>query len=158
MTTEEPPIMPTADEAAGPRAQPPGLVRAAYWLWLVAGAIGLAGGLVVLANRAVLVEGYAKAQAVPPAQADEVVQGLTVWLIAGSVVFLALYWLLAYQARTGVRKARTLLLVVGLLSAFFQYGFGRVTIFGLVCALLTIVAMAVLYFPSSRRFYDAHGR
>ncbi|WP_189209385.1 hypothetical protein [Actinokineospora fastidiosa] len=158
MTTEEPPIMPTADEAAGDQVRPPGLVSATYWLWLVAGAIGLAGGLAVMLNQRTLVDGMAKAQSLPPEQAQEIVQGLTVWLVTGSAVFLILYWLLAYQARTGVRKARTLLLVVGVLSAFFQYGFGRVTIFGLVCALLTVLAMALMYFPASRRFYDTHGR
>ncbi|GAA4441109.1 hypothetical protein ACFQV2_36290 [Actinokineospora soli] len=159
MTTDEPPIMPTADEAAeGDRVAPPGLVTAAYWLWLAAGAIGLAGGLAVLLNQGPLADSYAKTQAVPRAEALEIVKGYTIWLIVGSAVFLVLYWLLAYQARNGVRKARTLLLVVGALSAFFQYGFGRVTIFGLVCAFLTVVGMAMLYFPPARRFYDQHGR
>ena len=149
--------MPTAAEAAE-RVTPPPVVTIAYWLWLVAGAIGLAGGLTVLLNQQFLASSYSETQSVPLAEAVDIVKGYTVWLVAGSAVFLVLYWLLAYQARNGVRKARTLLLVVGLLSAFFQYGFGRITIFGLICALATIFALALLFMPGARRFYDAHGR
>ena len=151
--------MPTADEAdGGERVAPPGLVTAAYWVWLVAGALGLAGGIAVMLNQEPLADTYARTQRVPINQALDVVKGYTVWLIVGSAVFLLLYWLLAYQARRAVRKARVLLLVVGALSAFFQYGFGRVTIFGLLCAMLTVIAMALLYLPPARRFYDEHGR
>jgi hypothetical protein len=149
--------MPTADEAAE-RVTPPVVVTVAYWLWLVAGAIGLAGGLTVLLNQQFLADSYAKTQSVPLTEALDIVKGYTVWLILGSAVFLLLYWLLAYQARNGVRKARMLLLVVGLLSAFFQYGFGRITIFGLICAMATIIALALLFMPGAKRFYDAHGR
>ncbi|MFC5285940.1 hypothetical protein ACFPM7_02660 [Actinokineospora guangxiensis] len=157
MTTDEPPIMPTADEA-GERVRPPMVVTVAYWLWLVAGAIGLAGGLTVLLNQQFLADSYATTQSVPLTEAMDIVKGYTVWLILGSAVFLLLYWLLAYQARNGVRKARMLLIVVGLLSAFFQYGFGRITIFGLICAMATIIALALLFMPGAKRFYDAHGR
>lgn len=149
--------MPTADEA-GERVTPPVVVTVSYWLWLVAGAVGLAGGLTVLLNQQFLADSYAETQSVPAAEAMDIVKGYTVWLIAGSAVFLLLYWLLAYQARGGARKARTLLIVVGLLSAFFQYGFGRITIFGLICAMATIIALALLFMPGAKRFYDAHGR
>ena len=66
---------------------------------------------------------------------------------------LVFFALLAYQARRGVRKARTLLLVVGLFAALFEYTVGRVTILGLVSALLIIVAAGFLYSPPARRFY-----
>lgn len=156
--TSEPPIMPTADEADdGDRVAPPTMVTAAYWLWIVAGAIGLAGGVTAVQIQDTLVAGLVRLQGMPVPDAAEIVRGQTIFLISGSVVFLLLYWLLAHQARNGVRKARTLLVVVGVLGGLFQFLFA-IRLFGALAVFLAMVALVLLYLGPARRFYDAHGR
>ncbi|MGX7824160.1 hypothetical protein ACTG9Q_03620 [Actinokineospora sp. 24-640] len=157
-TRDGPPVMPTADEAGGDRVDPPLIIHVAYWLWLVAGAVGLAGAVALMLNQGAVAANWARSSGVELIEARDIVKGYTVWLSVGSVVFLLFYLLLAHQARNGVRKARTLLLVTGVIGALFQYGFGRITIFGLLSTLLTLAAIALLVFPAARRFYDAHGR
>ncbi|WP_156758032.1 hypothetical protein [Actinokineospora pegani] len=149
------PVMPTADEAdEGARGDAPGAVRAAFWVWVVAGAVGLAGAIYFFVNR----ENWVRAQVRlnPDLLALDVqatATGLGAWLIAGAAMFLVFFVLLAYQARRGIRKARALLLVLGLFAALFEYTLGRVTIYGLLSALLIIIAAGMLYSPRARRFY-----
>lgn len=150
--------MPTAGEASGDRVVPPAIIRVDYWLWLVAGAVGLAGAVTLMLNQGTVAANWARSSGVELPEARDIVKGYTIWLTVGSVVFLLLYLLLAHQARDGVRKARTLLLVTGVIGALFQYGFGRITIFGLLSTLLILAAIALLFFPAARRFYDTHGR
>ncbi|WP_424190092.1 hypothetical protein ACOBQX_14715 [Actinokineospora sp. G85] len=149
------PVMPTADEAdADARGDAPGVVRAAFWVWVVAGAVGLGGAIFFFVQRAEWVRAQVRVNPeLRVLDLEATATGLGAWLIAGAAMFLVFFVLLAYQARRGVRKARTLLLVLGLFAALFEYTLGRVTIYGLVSALMIIVAVGMLYSPRARRFY-----
>lgn len=155
----EPPVMPTADEAGPDRVDAPGAVRASFWLWVLAGATGLLGAILLVVHRGTVVDVLAEANpALARGRVEETVKGLTVWLTAGSVMFLVFFVLLAHKVRGGIRKARTLLVVVGLFSALFQYAVGRLGLLGPVSALLTLLALAMLFMPSARRFFAESGR
>jgi hypothetical protein len=149
--------MPTADEAfaAGEdRSDAPPVVRAAFWVWIAAGAIAVAGAVLFFSLRDRLVEETLRQQPkLTKVDLDAAATGLAWWLLLGSVMFLGLIILLAYKARGGTRKARTLLVVVGAISALFQYTIGRVGLLGLVSALLTIVAAGMLFMPTARKFF-----
>jgi hypothetical protein len=151
------PVMPTADEAAAAglaRADAPRVVRVGFWVWIAAGLIGVVGAVLFLVLR----DEWADLQLRnnPGQSASEIrgpAAGLSWWLLSGSVMFLAFFVLLAHNARRGVRKARTLLSVLGIFAALFEYSLGRVTIYGLVSALLVIVAVGLSYAPPARRFF-----
>ncbi len=149
--------MPTADEAEG-RTDPPRSVRVSFWLWVVAGAVGVLGAALFFALR----EDWARREAERARQAGQdmsafdvlqTAKGLSWWLLLGSIVFLGFFLLLAYQARRGVRKARALLLVLAVFGVLFQYSVGRVTIYGLLSALLILIAVGLLYGRGARRYF-----
>ncbi|SER74214.1 hypothetical protein SAMN04487818_1057 [Actinokineospora terrae] len=155
--------MPTADEAVV-RTDPPIAVRVSFWLWALAGLLGVVGAALFFVLR----EDWALRQyerlraagdaVVTAGQVSETATGLSWWLLVGSVMFLGFFLLLAHQARRGVRKARTLLLVLAVFGALFQYSVGRVTIYGLGSALVIIVAIGLLFTRSARRFFPVHDR
>ncbi|GLZ38211.1 hypothetical protein Acsp05_18350 [Actinokineospora sp. NBRC 105648] len=149
--------MPTADEADA-RTDAPRVVRAAFWIWVLAGVLGVVGAVLFFALR----EEWARRQVelYPQLRSVDVEQtatGLSWWLLVGSIMFFGFFLLLAHQARRGVRKARTLLLVLGVFATLFEYAAGRVTVYGLASALSTIVAVGMLYSGSARRFYRHDG-
>ncbi|OLR90738.1 hypothetical protein [Actinokineospora bangkokensis] len=153
----EAPVMPTAAEveAAGEGRPPaPRPVRAAFWVFLAAGVVGLVGSVLFFALR----DEWAEVQIRSSQGRDlpdmhETAKGLSWWLLVGSVMFLAFFALLAHAARRGERKARTLLVVLSVFAALFEYTIGRVTIYGLVAALLIIIGVVLLYLPGSRAFF-----
>ncbi|RLK60657.1 hypothetical protein CLV68_1166 [Actinokineospora cianjurensis] len=155
--------MPTADEAVV-RTDPPIAVRTSFWLWALAGLLGVVGAALFFALRDDwALRQYERLRAagdavVTAGQVAETAAGLSWWLLVGSVMFLGFFLLLAYQARRGVRKARTLLLVLAVFGALFQYSVGRVTIYGLGSALVIIVAIGLLFTRSARRFFPVHDR
>ncbi|MGQ0839274.1 hypothetical protein [Actinokineospora sp.] len=153
---DEAPVMPTAAEAeaAGEsRTDAPRVVKVAFWVWIAAGVTGVAGAVLFFALRDRLVEAELRRRPdLDPVVLDQSTIGLSWWLLAGSVMFLGFFALLAYKARGGVRKARTLLVTLGVFAALFQYTIGRVGLLGLVSALLIVVAVGLLYAPAARRF------
>ncbi|GAA3003612.1 hypothetical protein [Actinokineospora diospyrosa] len=158
---EEPPVMPTADEAEV-RTDPPIAVRVSFWLWVLAGTLGVVGAALFFTLREDwALREYERARAAGKAtftvaELTQTAIGLSWWLLLGSIMFLGFFLLLAYQARRGVRKARTLLLVLAVFGALFQYSVGRVTIYGLGSSLVIIVAVGLLYTKGGRRFFPAN--
>ncbi|GAA3020331.1 hypothetical protein [Actinokineospora globicatena] len=157
---EEPPVMPTADEAEV-RTDPPIAVRVSFWMWVLAGALGIVGAVLFFRLRDDwALREYERFRAagkseVSAADLAATANGLSWWLLLGSAMFFGFFLLLAYQARRGVRKARTLLLVVAVFAALFQYSVGRVTIYGLGSSLVIIVAVGLLFGKGGRRFFRA---
>ncbi|CRK60196.1 hypothetical protein [Alloactinosynnema sp. L-07] len=153
----EPPVMPTADEATAAgenRVDAPGVVRAAFWVWVAAGVAGVIGSVLFFALRSRLIaETLKQRPELSQAELERTATGLSWWLLLGSIMFLGFFVLLAHKARGGTRKARTLLVTVGVFAAMFQYTIGRVGILGLVSALLIVVALGMLYMPKSRAFF-----
>ncbi len=152
--------MPTADaaeDAAPGRA--PGVVRAGFWVLLAAGVVGIIGGSLFFALR----EEWARDQVkrMPDLNLADQTQaaiGLSWWLVLGAAMFLSFFLLLGYQALRGVRKARTLLLVIAVFASIFEYALGRVTIYGQLSSLLTLVGIGLFYVRGARRFYPSPDR
>ncbi|PPK69418.1 hypothetical protein V5P93_006940 [Actinokineospora auranticolor] len=154
---EEPPVMPTADEVAA-RADAPRVVRISFWVLVAAGVSGIVGAVLFLALRADWAR--LRVERAPELRLSDVQANATTlswWLVIGTVTFLGFFVLLSTQARRGVRKARTLLLVVGVFATLFEYSIGRVTVYGLFSALLTVVGVGLLFFKSARPFYPHDG-
>ncbi|WP_436492572.1 hypothetical protein [Actinokineospora sp. HUAS TT18] len=164
MTTDEPqhepPVMPTADEAVAAgedRKDAPTVVRVAFWVWVAAGLAGVVGSVLFFALRSRLIDETLKQKPeLNRVQLEQTATGLSWWLLLGSIMFLGFFILLAYKARGGTRKARTLLVTVGVFAALFQYTIGRVGILGLLSALLIVVGLGLLYMPKSRAFFASN--
>ena len=154
---EEPPVMPTADEAAAaaPEQPAPGSVRYAFIAWILAAIVGLANSVLMLAYKERLIDSAIKNNKNPNVTNDQIASGTTtlLWMfLVGSVVFGALFVLFAYKAHGGVRRARTLLLVLGVITVLYYFLILRTTL-GLMSALLALTASILLYLPKASEYF-----
>lgn len=153
----ERPVMPTADEAAAeapPVSQRPATVRYAFIVWVLAGIIAVANGVVLLANKQRLVEVWTRTKA-PGVTDEQVASGANTLLwtfLVGAVVFGALFALFAYKAQDGVRRARVVLSVLCVVTVAF-YLLILPTTLGLMVALLAVAATVLLFLPAANLYF-----
>jgi ABC-type multidrug transport system permease subunit len=155
---EEPPVMPTADEAAAthrPPAERPAPVRYAFVVWVLAGLVGIVNAVIMLLNKQTLIDYSIKQNRDPKISAAQIAStaNTLLWMfLVGAVVFAVFFALFAYKAQDGVRRARLLLTMLCLVTvAFYFLVLGTVP--GVMVALLTLIASVLLYLPSSNRFF-----
>jgi cytochrome bd-type quinol oxidase subunit 2 len=153
----EPPVMPTADEAAAqarPANERPAPVRYAFMVWVLAGIIAVLNGIVLLANKQRLVDVWTQNKA-PGITDEQVARGATtlLWMfLVAAVVFALLFALFAYKAQEGVRRARVMLTVLCVVTVAFYILILRTSL-GLMAAMLSIIATVLLYLPSANVFF-----
>lgn len=160
----EEPVMPTAREAAAKRARPdgtaapvPGLLRWSFYLALLAAVIGVVGGVFLLLNKQTLIDDLIRDNTNQDLTNEQIASGTTtlLWmLMIVTVVFGALLALFGYKAQEGVKKARTMMTVLTVLVVLFYFVLFT-TPFGLLSALLALIAVALLYLPSASQYYRA---
>ncbi|MQA08297.1 MAG: hypothetical protein GEU98_07035 [Pseudonocardiaceae bacterium] len=158
---EEFPVMPTADEAAAqrPGANAPKLVHYSFWLWIGTGVFAVFGaGLAFTAKEAMIEQAVNRNRnaRVTPEQIADGANTLLWSLLIGSLILAALYALFGYKAREGTRSARTTLAVLTVITVLFQFFFG--SIIGLFSALLAVVALVLLFMPSTRDYFPRPNR
>ncbi len=158
----EEPVMPTAREAAAKRARPdgtvapvPGLLRWSFYLALLSAVIGVVGGVFLLLNKQTLIDDLIENNTNADLTNEQIASGTTtlLWmLMIVTVVFGALLALFGYKAQEGVKKARTMMTVLTVLVVLFYFVLFT-TPFGLLSALLALIAVALLYLPAASQYY-----
>ena len=160
----EEPVMPTAREAAAKRARSagtaepvPGLLRWSFYLALLSAVIGVVGGVFLLLNKQTLIDDLVENNTNKELTNEQIASGTTtlLWLLMTvTVIFGVLLALFSYKAQEGVKKARTMLTVLTVLVVLFYFMLFT-TPFGLLSALLALIAVALLYLPSASQYYRA---
>ncbi|HWM04734.1 MAG TPA: DUF6264 family protein [Actinophytocola sp.] len=154
---KERPVMPTAREAARDRSDlpMPRVLRISFYLWIVAGAVGMVGGILMLLTKQSLIDDVVAANEDTSITPQQIADGMTtlLWMhMVVTVVFAVLFALFAYKAQNGVRRARMMLTIVVVIVVIFYYALFR-TQLGLLSALLAAIATAMLYVPSARDYF-----
>ncbi|HET9142591.1 hypothetical protein [Actinophytocola sp.] len=154
---DDEPVMPTADEAAAAR-QPldrrPTPVRYAMIVWITAGACGVLNAIILMANKQDLINTWIRTKE-PDVTNEQIIRGANTLLwtfMVAALVFAVLFALFAYKAQDGIRRARLLLTMLGLVTVLF-YFLILPTQFGLMTALLAATATVLMYLPSSNVFF-----
>lgn len=156
---EEPPVMPTAAEAAQRRSTltAPASVRYALVVWPAAGVAGIVDWIIWLANKDRLIDFLIDRNRQPNVTKDDVAEGATtmLWmLLLAAVVFAVLFTLFAYKAQEGLRRARLILTVLCVIIVVFYVWLFREYI-GLLVAGLAVLATVLLYLPKANEFFRA---
>lgn len=160
----EEPVMPTAREAAAKRARPgaaaepvPGVLRWSFYLALLSAVIGVVGGVFLLLNKQTLIDHQLENNTNQELSNEQIASGTTtlLWmLMTVTVIFGVLLALFGYKAQEGVKKARTMMTVLTVLVVLFYFVLFT-TPFGLLSALLALVAVGLLFLPTASQYYRA---
>jgi uncharacterized protein DUF6264 len=156
---EEPPVMPTAAEAAAARADlpegRPTVVRYAFVVWLLAGLSGVLNAVIMLSNKQAFIDHAITQNHSPNISNDQIASGATtlLWMfLVAAVIFAVLFSLFAYKAQEAVRRARLMLTFLCLINVVFYLVILQVYLSPLVAA-LTLAGTVLLYLPRSNYFF-----
>lgn len=157
--------MPRAPEqGSGPNRgpAPPKEVLAGFWGFVVAAAVVLVSGLLVIGKRDELLENARKQMAatkrpVTDAQLDQLATVSVIIAVVVSVVIAGLFVLFAYKARAGRNWARIVLAVIAVL-ALIQLAAGNSGILGLIGRVVAILAAIALFLPNANAYFAARKR
>jgi hypothetical protein len=154
----EPPVMPTAEEAAAarwPAEERPAPVRYAFIVWILAGAFSVLNSSLMLVNKQDLIDYSIKQNRNPSISNEQIARGANtlLWMfLVAAVVFAVLFTLFAYKAQDGIRRARLMLTMLCILTVVF-YFFVLRTVPGLMVALLSLIATVLLYTPRANAYF-----
>lgn len=159
----EEPVMPTAREARARNRRPedppaPPFLRYAFYLYLLAGIIGVVGGIYMLLNKQQIIDDVIKNNKDPRITNEQIASGTStlLWLLMiVTVVFGVLFALFGRKAQEGVKRARMLLTIVCVIVVLFYYVLFA-TPFGLLSALIALIATVLLYLPSATAYFRRH--
>lgn len=150
--------LPPAPRLSGdpqPTVNPPTPVKVSFLLWILAGLVLIAGYGLTLTAKQQMIDSLIEMNNDATISDDQIASGVTslLWMLfVGGIVFAVLFWLFAYKAREGTRSARTVLTVLAALVLVFQMLlFSNLVTLG--SALLSIVAVALMYLPSVQEYY-----
>ncbi|HEU5469823.1 MAG TPA: hypothetical protein VFV67_04165 [Actinophytocola sp.] len=143
---QPPPDLPPID----PRPAP---VRYAFVLWLLAGLFSIVNAIYLFTTKQDLIDVSVRLN--PDVPYDQIARGANtlLWMfMIGAVAFAALFALFAYKAQDGTRRARLMLTMLCTLTVLFYFLILN-TLFGLMTALLAIIATVLLYLPKSNFYF-----
>ncbi|QWF79890.1 hypothetical protein [Amycolatopsis sp. CA-230715] len=148
-------------------ADPPKLVAASFWLWIVAGVVLIGGQVYSISVKQQIIDELIKANSEvklkpgqKPIAPDMIASGTStlLWvLLVGSVVFALLIGLFAYKMREGTRSARTVLTVLTVITVAFQLVIFY-NLFSIAAAVLIVVAISLIHLPSVAGYFPKVGR
>ncbi|WP_208024512.1 hypothetical protein [Amycolatopsis pithecellobii] len=142
-------------------ANPPKAVQVSFWLWVASGIVFLAGYVILFLNRNQLVAQIIKTTTDPAATPDRIRSGATQALVialVGAVCLTALTLLFAWKARQGTRSARTVLVVLTVISLLAQIGLGLGSLITLLGTLVGLVALLLMFLPKSTTYFPKVSR
>ncbi|MBK1784189.1 hypothetical protein [Prauserella cavernicola] len=137
------------------RVDPPKPVKVSFALWVLSGLVLIAGFGLTLTAKQDIVDQLIEMNNDPRITDEQLSSGATslLWtLFIGAVAFAVLFALFAYKAREGTRSARTILTVLAAVSLIFQVVLFS-NIITLVSALLSIIALSLMYVPSVQDYF-----
>ncbi len=170
MTTPSYPSSTVNTPMGRPLPAPPGPVKGAFLIYLVAALISVVGIVLVLTsnvwNQAIAAAGTSTAA--DGTSADSVVNAAKIITVVFAAVFIALYLLFAFKMRAGRNWARIVLTVLSALSILsaarssasvtvngqsFSVGSSQAT--GWIGAALAVVAIVLMYMGPSNAYFAA---
>lgn len=138
------------------RPEPPKPVQVSFWLWVVSGVVFVVGYVVLFLARDQLVTQIINTTTDSTATPDKIRAGATqllVLVLIGSICFTGLNLLFAWKARQGTRSARTVLVVLTVVSLLFQVGLGLGSFITLIGTLVGLVALLLMFLPKVGPYY-----
>lgn len=155
-----PPNAPSLNEQTQQQAVPREVVIS-FWIWAATAALLFVGAILFILNRETVAQALRQSPNGGQLTAQQIEQAAGVAVGVGAAILLiiaALYLLFAFKAKAGRNWARitlTVLTVLNALSALTGTSGGVANYVGL---LLAIVAVVLLYMPSSNAYYNAMKR
>ncbi|EHR48839.1 hypothetical protein SacmaDRAFT_0538 [Saccharomonospora marina XMU15] len=137
------------------RVDPPTPVKISFVLWLLSGAVLVAGFGYTLTAKEEIIEAILAVNNDPNISEEQIRSGATtlLWtLFVGALVFAILFALFAYKAREGTRSARTILTVLAAIVLIFQLVLFS-NLITLAAAFLAIVAVVLMYLPTVADYF-----
>ncbi|XVV03442.1 hypothetical protein ACQPW3_39995 [Actinosynnema sp. CA-248983] len=134
----------------------PNEVRIAFWIWVAGAALFLLSAVYTLTQRDQFVEAVRQtpeAQGLSPEAFDAAVTASWMLALVASAVLAGLFVLFAYQVRAGKGWARVALAV--LTAAVLLFVLFGPSLLGLLIALMSVVAVVMLYMPNAKAYFDA---
>ncbi len=131
----------------------PSVIRVSFWSWIAAAAVGLIDAVLFFYFKNQLIDSTMRAN--PSLNIDQVRSGANsfVWLtLILAVLFGSLYVYFAYRMRAGDRKARTRLLIAGVVHLVVSILF-PVSLIVLIGVVLSLVGALAMYLPATAKTY-----
>jgi hypothetical protein len=141
---------------AATRPPVPNEVQISFWIWIAGAVLSILGALYSLTQRDQFAEALRntpQASQLSPEEFDAAVSASLLFAVVLGVVFAGLYILFALQMRAGKNWARVVLTVLTALSLVSML-FGA-SLLGLFTALISVVAVVMLYMPNAKAYFDA---
>ncbi|WP_309118003.1 hypothetical protein [Saccharothrix sp.] len=153
-----PPLSESELSGSSTAARPPvpNEVRIAFWIWVAGAALFLLSAVYTLTQRDQFVEAVRQtpeAQGLSPEAFDAAVTASWMLAVVASAVLGGLFVLFAYQVRAGKGWARVVLAV--LTAAVLLFVLFGPSLLGLLIALMSVVAVVMLYMPNAKEYFDA---
>jgi hypothetical protein len=134
---------------------PPRMLRFSFYFFTAAGLVWLVSMVVSLFYKQTIIDNQIKANQNPditPEQITSAINQLLWILIIASLAFTVFLGLFGYKATEGTRRARTLVTIFAAIMVLFHVLLAPSQL-GILSALLAITGLALLWSPSSRKYF-----
>jgi hypothetical protein len=134
---------------------PPRTLRFSFYFFTAAGLVWLISMIVSLFYKQTIIDNQIKNnqnQDITPEQITNAINQLLWILIIASLAFTVFLALFGYKATEGTRRARTLVTIFAVVMALFHLLLAP-SQFGILSALLAVTGLALLWSPSSRKYF-----
>jgi hypothetical protein len=134
---------------------PPRTLRFSFYFFIAAGAIWLLSMVASLIDRQDIIDSEVKRNTDPKISPDQIATAVNqiLWIVTiaalAFTVFLALF---GYKATEGTRRARTLVTIFAVMLVLFHLLLNG-TQLGILSAMFALVGLALLWTPSSRKYF-----
>jgi hypothetical protein len=134
---------------------PPRTLRFSFYFFTAAGLVWLVSMVVSLFYKQTIIDNQIKSNQNPditPEQITSAINQLLWILIIASLAFTVFLGLFGYKATEGTRRARTLVTIFAAIMVLFHLLLAPSQL-GILSALLAITGLALLWSPSSRKYF-----
>jgi hypothetical protein len=148
-----PNALPAGKPSRGSLAPTP--VKVSFWLWVAGTVVLILSQAYYLLIQNQVIDSYIARSTDVTITKEQWAASVPVllWVVfVAAVVFGALMTLFAYKAREGTRSARSVVTVLAILTTLF-YALFFVTPYALLAVLLFLIALLLMYIPTSVQTY-----
>lgn len=134
---------------------PPRMLRFSFYFFTAAGLVWLVSMVVSLFYKQTIIDNQIKTNQNPnvtPEQITNAINQLLWILIIASLAFTVFLTLFGYKATEGTRRARTLVTIFAAIMILFHLLLAPSQL-GILSALLAVTGLALLWSPSSRKYF-----
>jgi hypothetical protein len=134
---------------------PPRTLRFSFYFFTAAGLVWLISAVIFLINKQTITDAQIDNNTDPKITPDQIASAVNqlLWFyLVISVVFTVFLGLFGYKATEGTRRARTLVTIFSAILVIFHLLLFS-TQFGILSALLALVALALIWSPTARAYF-----